>query len=465
MINRVLIRIKVVQILYSYLLVEKQFSIERIPELPTREKRFAYSLYMDMLVLMLRISRLISRRGGSCPLADTRFIKRVASDEQVKSLMARYRSARFPFDSVEDALADKIKNSSLYKNFLKRSEAGEPGVEEGIWRDIYNIFIMPDQSVNDIIAVRENYTLKGQERMQEMLATTFVNFMESQDDSAEAAKALSVSLDKARELYFRLLLLAVELTDMQERILDENRHKFLATEEDLNPNMKFVENEFVNDLRNDETFRNFIEKNKLTWLPEEHVMMETLLRNIKESDIYKEYMAAPISDRRRDYEFWRNLYKRVILGSEALLETLEDKSVFWNDDLDIMGTFVVKTIKRFEDTNHHALLDKFKDEEDARFGFDLIKYVLKNKDEYRRYIDEALLQQYWDRDRLAFMDVLVIETALAEILNFPKIPLNVSINEYVEIAKCYSTGKSGAFVNGLLAAVLRRLHDDGKLHK
>ena len=465
MINRVLIRIKAIQILYSYLLVEKKFSFESLPSAPTKEKRFAYSLYMDLLTLMYRIANSITKRGGYKPLADTRFIKRLGGDEQFKSLLAKYRSIGFPYEAAAERMAETIKNSSFYKNYIKKSEAGEYGVEENLWRDIFAIFILPDATLADAIRERENYTLKGAERAREMIEETFVNFLASQDDGREAELAMSKSLDKARELYFRLLLLPVDLAELQARRIEENRNRIGRTPEDLNPNMKFVENQLVEELRRNETVMGYADKNDINWISEDPIMLNSLLRAITESDIYADYMAEPVTDMKRDGEFWRSIFKKVILENSAFLESLEEKSVFWNDDLDIMSTFVLKTFKRISEGDRNAVLDKFKDEEDARFGFDLIRYVLKNKDEYRSMIDDALMQQRWDRDRLAFMDVLVIETALAEILNCPKIPLSVSVNEYIEIAKCYSTSKSGGFVNGLLASVIRKLKEDGRLRK
>ena len=465
MINRVLIRIKAIQILYSYLLVEKKFSFENRPGEPTKEKRFAYSLYLDLLTLFYFVAKSIRRRGGDEPLADTRFIKRIGSDETLKANMARFRSVGSPFEKVIDSIAEEIKNSSYYKNWLKKRDANESGAEETLWKDIFNIFILPSKELKDIISRRENFTMKGVERTEQLIETTFTNFLASQDDGTDAVKAFTTSIDKARELYFLLLLLPVELADLREKQIEEDRNKFLASTEDLNPNMKFVENTLVRELRDNEIVEKFVEKNKLSWLQTEPIMMNALLKNIMESDIYKEYMEDPVSSPAKDMELWKNIFRKILLENQDFLEVLEDKSVFWNDDLEIMITFAIKTFRRLSEGDRNAVLDKFKDEEDARFGYDLIKYVLKNRDEYRGYIDDALLQHRWDSDRLAFMDVLVIETALAEILNFPKIPLSVSVNEYIEIAKSYSSSKSGGFVNGLLASVLKNLKESGKLLK
>ena len=466
MINRILIRIKVIQILYSFLLVEKQFSLSTLPESPTKEKRFAYSLYLDMLVLMLKTAESIGRRGGDKPLEETRFIKRLKSDDTIKSQLAKYRMSPYPFEGVVDSLAEKVKESAIYKNYLKNRKENKIGADASVWNEICNLMIFPDAEINQIISRRENFTLKAVDRTREMLEDTFSNFMASQDGGSEAIAALHQSLDKARELYFRLLWLPVELTDMQERKLDDRRHKLLVTQEDLNPNLKFVENSLVRSIRDCEPIRNFIEKEKISWEREDRVMMENLLKAILESEMYQDYMANPVETPKEDCELWRSIMRRIIFNNEHFLETMEDKSVFWNDDLDTIGTFAIKTFRKLEEgAGNDAILDKYKDEEDARYGDELDRSVLKNNDTNRVYIDDAIDRTLWESERLAFMDVVIIETALAEMLNFPKIPLNVTLNEYIEIAKCYSSGKSGGFVNGILGKIIPVLQQNGVLFK
>lgn len=466
MINRILIRIKVIQILYSFLLVEKQFSLVSLPESPTKEKRFAYSLYLDLLVLMLKVSESICRRGGDHPLEDTRFIRQLKSDDTVKSQLKKYRTAPFSFENMVEPIADKVKDSAIYKNFLKDRKENKPGVDSTIWKDICDLIIFPDKEINEIVVRRDNFTLKAIDRTKEFLGETFANFMASQDGGAEALATLRQSLDMAHELYCRLLWLPVELTDMQMLRLDERRHKMLITSEDINPNLKFVENALVEKIRQNDQLRNFIEKNKISWENEDRVMMDNLLNAVLDSDLYREYMENPVLTPKDDCELWRNLYRRVIFTNQNFLDGLEDKSVFWNDDLDIIGTFVLKSFRKMIDgESDSVLLDKYKDEEDAQFGAQLVRYVLQNKETYRGYIDRAIDRSLWESERLAFMDVVIIETALAEMLNFPKIPLNVTLNEYIEIAKSYSSPKSGGFVNGILGKIIPTLQNEGVLLK
>lgn len=467
MINRILIRIKVVQILYSYLLVEKQFTLEDAPHTPTREKRFSYALYLDLLVLLIRVSRLVERRSGDYPLASTRFIERLMRDENLRQLVERSNREHFPFAGIEQNLAEKIAESAIYKRFLKDLGNGEPTAEENVWSELFRHLIMTDRDLNTLITRREAATLKGIERTKEMMERTFVNFLASQDNVAEAERALAQSLDKARELYFRLLLLPIELTELQDRRLDDNRHKFIKSEADINPDLRFVENRCVEAIRNNPEFESYIKSNKLSWRIEDPVLLEHLLKEVTSSEIYQQYMERPSTDAATDAELWRDVMRYVILENQEFLEALEEKSVFWNDDLYTISTFVLKTMKRIVTPGESAdaVYSKFKDEEDARFGGELLRNLYKDKEQYREWIDEVVKGGRWDADRLAFMDVVIVETALAEILNFPKIPLQASVNEYIEIAKSYSTSGSGAFVHGVLGTILARLKKEGKLFK
>ncbi|MDE5773259.1 MAG: transcription antitermination protein NusB [Muribaculaceae bacterium] len=463
MINRVLIRTKVVQLLYSYLLVEDKFKLESQPASPTKEKRFAYSLYLDVLYLMTRIAGNMTIKGKPGPLTDTRFIKRLTSDEHIRSLDYKYAAGGFPFVSVISPLSDLLKESGLYKNFRKREDLGSMAAES-IWRDIFNLIIMTHPEVNKIISSMPNYSLGGVDRMRKMIEETFVNFFASGDHLPDALHELSNSLETARDLYFRLLYLPVELTQLRQNDIDEALHKYVLSDEDKNPNMRLVDNELVKLIATNTKICQYM-KDDNKWLPADEPMLRTLLKAIMASDIYQEYLNLPVTDMHTDTELWRNLFKHVIFCNPVFLETLEDKSVFWNDDLEIMGTFMLKTLKRFGEGVTDPIYDKYKDEEDARFGAELFTAVVKNKEDYRHLIDEVNDKNTWETERLAYMDVVILMTAVAEMLNFPKIPLNVTINEYIEIAKSYSTPKSAQFVHGLLSDICVRLRQDGKLFK
>lgn len=275
-----------------------------------------------------------------------------------------------------------------------------------------------------------------------------------------AKKELTKSLDKSYELYNALLKLMIELTDVQDLRLDEAKHKFLPTEEDLNPNMRFVENEFVKRLRSDQTLADFVDDKKINWRDDE-LFVRLLLDKILRSEEYQEYMEMPKTSLVRDGEVWYQLMKKVVLPDENLLEHLQSMSVYYtDDDLQIMGQFVMKTIRRFEDEEAQPILPQYKNDDDSKFGEQLFSKAVAEMEENNSYIDQFVKTEKWDVERIALMDRVVMCTALTEIRNYPSIPVNVSLNEYIELAKDYSTPRSGQFVNGILNAVVNKLRAD-----
>lgn len=281
-------------------------------------------------------------------------------------------------------------------------------------------------------------------------------------DTAE--KELFFSLSKAYDLYNYLLLLMVEVTKQANKRLNAAKNKLVPTKEELFPNTKFVENRFIAQLEVNKQLLEFSNNQKKTW-ENEADFVKTLCDKILESDIYKEYMASETSSYEEDRELWRKLYKNIIFNNIELDQVLEDQSLYWNDDKEIVDTFVLKTIKRFDEKNgaKQELLPEFKDEEDQDFARRLFRRTILNADYYRHLISENT--KNWDLDRVAFMDVVIMQIALAEILSFPNIPVSVSLNEYVEIAKLYSTAKSGGFINGTLDGIVNSLKKENKLTK
>ena len=281
-------------------------------------------------------------------------------------------------------------------------------------------------------------------------------------DTAE--KELFFSLSKAYDLYNYLLLLMVEVTKQANKRLNAAKNKLVPTKEELFPNTKFVENRFIAQLEVNKQLLEFSNNQKKTW-ENEADFVKTLCDKILESDIYKEYMASETSSYEEDRELWRKLYKNIIFNNIELDQVLEDQSLYWNDDKEIVDTFVLKTIKRFDEKNgaKQELLPEFKDDEYQDFARRLFRRTILNADYYRHLISENT--KNWDLDRVAFMDVVIMQIALAEILSFPNIPVSVSLNEYVEIAKLYSTPKSGGFINGTLDGIVNSLKKENKLTK
>jgi len=206
-------------------------------------------------------------------------------------------------------------------------------------------------------------------------------FLTKDDTTLKGALAqLSISFEKSYELYNYLLLLMIELTELQDRRLDDAKNKYLPSEEDLNPNIRFVENKFIEKLKNDDTLQDYISENKLTWKNDD-IYLKLLLDKVVNSDVYKNYMSAESTDYEKDCEIWKQLMKQIILPDENLADLLEKKSVYWNDDLDTMGTFTLKTIRRFAENEKEPILPMFKDDEDRELAE---SYHQHNNDEYVR---------------------------------------------------------------------------------
>ena len=272
------------------------------------------------------------------------------------------------------------------------------------------------------------------------------------------------SLSKAYDLYNYMLLLMVGITHYAADRISFLSMKIRPTESDKNPNLKFVNNRFIAQLESNEKLVKFAEKSKLNWVDNSD-LLRRLLDKIEESDIYKEYMATETSTYEEDKEVWRKLYKAFIFDNEELDALLEEQSLYWNDDKSIVDSFVLKTIKRFEEKNAETqqMLPEYKDVADMEFARKLFRNAITNAEQYRELMSSS--SKNWDMSRLAFMDVVIMQVALAEIMTFEDVPLSVTLNEYVEIAKHYSTVKSGSFVNGMLDTITKKLRQENKINK
>ncbi|MBQ0114334.1 MAG: transcription antitermination protein NusB [Bacteroidales bacterium] len=282
---------------------------------------------------------------------------------------------------------------------------------------------------------------------------------------AQAQKELQTSLDKSYELYMYLLKLIIELTDLQYRAIDDARHKYLPSKEDLNPNTRFIDNRLVELLRNNETLNQFFNDKLVSW-NDEIIFKRIMLNRILNSSIYQQYMAAEENDFESDCEVWKQLMKKVILVDDDLSELLENLSVYWcGEDLDVMGQFVVKTIRRFQDGEASPIMPMYKDEEDSKFGEILFTETARTLEQNNALIDMFVKEDNWDKNRIAMMDRLIMCTAITEMKNFIEIPIRVTLNEYIELAKIFSTSSSGQFVNGILYSVVEHLRANGEIVK
>lgn len=279
-----------------------------------------------------------------------------------------------------------------------------------------------------------------------------------------AEKELFHSIERTYDLYFHLLQLSIEISDFAASRIEAKRNKLRPSEEDLNPNTRFIDNSFIRQLRVNTQFSEYLSKQKLSWVNNQDIVKH-LYEELIKSDFYEQYMNVASVDYDADKDIWRKIFKKIILQSEELDSSIEDQSIYWIDDIEIVISFVIKTIKRFEfnEAENQSLLPMFKDDEDADFARKLLREVLTHGDEYRMIIDENT--KNWELDRIAYMDILIMQVAMAELINFPTIPVNVTLNEYIEIAKKYSTEKSGLFINGVLDNIVGQLKKENKLIK
>ncbi len=280
-------------------------------------------------------------------------------------------------------------------------------------------------------------------------------------DSAE--KELFFSLSKAYDLYNYMLALIVSITKEARRQIEIVQSRARREGTDM-PSQKFAYNRFALQLEENKMLNDFIETQKKTW-DNEIEFVRKLYKQITESQIYKDYMADTDDSYAADRELWRKVYRTLIQENEELDALLEEQSLYWNDDKEIVDTFVLKTIKRFDEKNaaKQELLPEYDSEEDRDYARKLFRATIMNADEYQRYMSEA--SHNWDFNRLAYMDIVIMQIALAEIMTFPTIPISVTINEFVDIAKLYSTPRSGGYINGMLDAIARHLIQTGRLMK
>ena len=292
---------------------------------------------------------------------------------------------------------------------------------------------------------------------------TYAYYQNGNKNIETAEKELFFSLSKAYDLYNYLLALMPAISNEAKRRLEiiQNKARREGTEM---PSSKFAINRFTLQLESNKQLNEFLETQHISWADKPEFVGH-LYEQIAESTIYQEYMASPEDSYEADRELWRKIYRTLILENEELDAIIEEQSLYWNDDKEIVDTFVLKTIKRFSEQNgaKQELLPEYDSEEEKDFARKLFRATILNADEYQRFMSEA--SRNWDFSRLAYMDVVIMQIAIAEMLTFPSIPVNVTINEYVSIAKLYSTAKSGSYINGMLDGIARHLIKTGRMMK
>lgn len=273
------------------------------------------------------------------------------------------------------------------------------------------------------------------------------------------------SINRIYDLYLFLMLSFSEVKSIAQHRVDENKKKIRPKEEDLNPNLKFVENKIIDVLDNLDSLRQASEKSKVNWVGDENQeMFRKMYLQFKEGETYFEFMNNEQRSFDDDKNFAIAMFKNDIANFELLYSFFEEKHIHWLDDIDLACTMVVKTIKAFTEEGPNKILDLYKDIEDEQyFVTELLKKTISYNKESEKMIDE--LTSNWELDRIAKMDVILMKMAITELQVFNNIPTKVTLNEYIEISKFYSTPKSNGFINGVLDKAITRLEKEGSINK
>lgn len=284
------------------------------------------------------------------------------------------------------------------------------------------------------------------------------------DDFSKDKKFLISSMESMYHLYILLISLLVEIQIKAEIYLVKNQNKHLATLEDKNPNKKFITNEVLQQLRGNTLLKEEFKNHRIDWdLDSGYV--EIIFKDILKSDVFKKYMSTEESSFDEDKNLIIDLYKTIIAPNSKLYDYIESYKLTWLDDLPAVNTFIVKLIKKSKPTSVETYFtpDLYKDEDDKQFALDLFTKTLLKSTILSEEI--AANTKNWDTDRIASLDHVMLRMAVNELKKFPSIPTKVTINEYLEIAKEYSTPKSSIFINGILDKLVKEYQATGKLNK
>jgi len=297
-----------------------------------------------------------------------------------------------------------------------------------------------------------------------ILQILFAYYKSENESFNNVEKELLHSIKKAYDLYHYLLLLPLELADLAESKIQLAKQKFLTSHEDLNPNTKFVNNALIKLIRENESLNDYITRHRIGWgeYPE---LIRNLFQQVSTSDYFQAYMDSPNVSFNDDKQLIANILSKELEDSDEFSQYLEEQSIYWNDDLEFMLSMVIKTIKKFsqDQPTSTSLFPMYRSDDDEEYIKRLLRKVIANHESNVKLIEEYT--QNWEIDRIASMDILIMELALTEIKEFPSIPVKVSFNEYIEIAKYYSTDQSSTFINGVLDKIILSLRKKNQFEK
>jgi len=296
-----------------------------------------------------------------------------------------------------------------------------------------------------------------------VLQSVYAILQSKSEDLTKEEKFLQFSVKKATDLYVLQLLLLVEVKKLAKEHLEIKKKKHLATAEDKNPNLKFINNQVIKAIENSDDLNEYISSHKLENWKNDREYVRVIWDKIEESDIYKNYLSTEETNFKSDKAFLLKIFKDVIAPNDKVYDYYESLNLSWVDDLPLVNTLILKSIKQLKSDRAFELKELSTKEEDQEFLIDLFRKTILHQSDYIDDIDDKTPN--WDTDRIAEVDMILIKMAITEFLYFPSIPTKVTINEYIEIAKDYSTIKSSYFINGVLDKLLRDYDKSKRLNK
>jgi transcription antitermination protein NusB len=284
------------------------------------------------------------------------------------------------------------------------------------------------------------------------------------ENLAQAETELMFSIGKTYDLYHYLLLLVLEIADLAEEKINQARQKKMPTPEDLNPKRQFIDNMIISQLRKNLALKKYVTSKKLSWANNSDIP-RLLYNKMLRWEPYEEYMNSEEHNYLSDKKIIIKLIVDLFANSEDLIASFEEQSIYWNDDMEYVSAMIEKTLKKLkaDSGENMALMPLFKNDEDEEFVKNLFRKAVIQREKCSELIDKNTTN--WEVERIALMDTLVMHLAITEILEFPEIPVKVTLNEYIEIAKYYCTSKSSIFVNGILDKVVKEIRKQGLFNK
>ena len=297
-----------------------------------------------------------------------------------------------------------------------------------------------------------------------VLQILYAFFHSESDDLLKCEKELEKSIQHTQSLYAHLLMLLVDLKSLAKAKIEKGRNKLLPSQDDLNPNTKFIDNKILSLLKQnlDQVDKSNLEPNY--WLGHTDTQIK-LLGQIQASELYRAYMDKSSHSFIDDRKFILNIFNEFIAPNEDLHSFLGEKSIYWLDDFSIVNLSLIKTLKSFKEDKleQKMFMPLFKNEDDKKYAFSLLKKTIVNSKDYKNYIGETASN--WDEERISSMDQLLMQMAICELLNFETIPVKVTLNEYIELSKDYSSFKSKVFINGVIDKLAVRFKKEKKIKK